>query len=99
MSYSPEITPNGTRCWSKNDHLHREDGPAVEYKDGSYSWFLNGLLHRTDGPAMFVLPGGICHWFLNGSEIIPDKAIHDSEFISKHPKLVESMLIYLVHRS
>jgi hypothetical protein len=31
---------------------HREDGPAVEYANGSKSWWVNGKLHRTDGPAI-----------------------------------------------
>lgn len=31
---------------------HREDGPAVEYADGSKYWYQNGELHREDGPAI-----------------------------------------------
>jgi hypothetical protein len=34
------------------DILHREDGPAIEYRDGSKKWFLNGKHHRVDGPAI-----------------------------------------------
>ena len=30
---------------------HREDGPAVEYSDGSKSWYIHGERHREDGPA------------------------------------------------
>jgi hypothetical protein len=36
----------------KNGKLHREDGPAVEYADGSKKWYLNGKLHREGGPAV-----------------------------------------------
>lgn len=32
--------------------LHRENGPAVEYPDGSKEWFLNHQRHRNDGPAI-----------------------------------------------
>ena len=32
--------------------LHRIDGPAVEYADGSKSWYINGKFHRIDGPAI-----------------------------------------------
>lgn len=32
--------------------LHREDGPAIEYPDGSEEWHLNGEIHREDGPAL-----------------------------------------------
>ena len=30
------------KYWFKDDKLHREDGPAVEYRDGSKGWYLNG---------------------------------------------------------
>jgi hypothetical protein len=36
-----EIDERGNRWWYRNGHLHREDGPAVEYSDGSGSWYLN----------------------------------------------------------
>ena len=32
---------NGTECWSISVYYHREDGPAVEYPDGSKEWWLN----------------------------------------------------------
>jgi hypothetical protein len=28
--------------WWLNDQLHREDGPAIEWADGTKSWWLNG---------------------------------------------------------
>jgi hypothetical protein len=31
--------------------LHREDGPAMEYADGTKEWYIDGQLHREDGPA------------------------------------------------
>jgi hypothetical protein len=40
-----------------NGQLHREDGPAVIYKDGSRRWYQNDQLHRTDGPAVEDLDG------------------------------------------
>ena len=36
----------------KDGKKHREDGPAVELKNGSSQWFINGNLHREDGPAV-----------------------------------------------
>lgn len=30
----------------------REDGPAVEFDDGTKLWMTDGVLHRTDGPAV-----------------------------------------------
>jgi hypothetical protein len=37
--------------------LHREDGPAVKYLDGTEAWYQNGKLHRDDGPAITVADG------------------------------------------
>jgi hypothetical protein len=31
--------------------LHREDGPAEEFHDGTKRWWLHGQRHREDGPA------------------------------------------------
>lgn len=36
---------------SPNIPWHREDGPAVEYSNGTKLWCRSGLLHREDGPA------------------------------------------------
>ena len=32
--------------------VHRVDGPAIEYADGSEAWYLNNQLHRVGGPAI-----------------------------------------------
>ena len=45
--------------------LHREDGPTIEWADGSKSWHLNGECHREDGPAI-EWPNGSKEWYLNG---------------------------------
>lgn len=37
--------------YTLNGVPHREDGPAVIYKDGTIHYFKNGKKHRTDGPA------------------------------------------------
>jgi len=33
--------------------LHREDGPAMEWKDGSKAYYRNNAIHRLDGPALY----------------------------------------------
>jgi len=38
--------------YRKNGLLHREDGPARIYANGTKQWFNNGLLHRENGPAV-----------------------------------------------
>jgi hypothetical protein len=55
------ITVSGDKEWWLNDKLHREDGPAVEYTDGSTGWYLNDKLHREDGPAV--------EWWLNDKHV------------------------------
>ena len=32
----------GAKCWYLNDKLHRKNGPAIEYADGTEEWWLNG---------------------------------------------------------
>jgi hypothetical protein len=53
------------RTWYLNGKLHRVDGPAMEYYNGSKFWFLNDKLHRTDGPAI-EYADGTKMWYLNG---------------------------------
>jgi hypothetical protein len=45
------ILPSRT-VWCLNGQLHREDGPAVEWADGSKIWCQHGKFHRLDGPAI-----------------------------------------------
>jgi hypothetical protein len=33
---------NNDRLYYKNEKLHREDGPAIEYEDGTCLWFIEG---------------------------------------------------------
>jgi len=53
--------------WHRKDNnlLHREDGPAVEYADGTKQWCQNGKFHRIDGPAI-ECPNGTKAWYQNG---------------------------------
>ena len=61
------------KAWYLNGKLHRRNGPAIEWPNGSKMWFLNGRHHREDGPAIetpVVLidkkrAGGIKEWYLN----------------------------------
>ena len=62
------IDEHGAKCHysdRKMKILHREDGPAFEYADGSKEWFINGKYHREDGPAFEDANGGKA-WFING---------------------------------
>jgi hypothetical protein len=46
--------------------LHREDGPALEYKTGLKEWYIHGKRHRVDGPAQ-IFGDGKLKWCLNGN--------------------------------
>ena len=49
----PIINHFGTKFWyDEQGQTHREDGPAVEYADGTKCWCQHGRFHREDGPAI-----------------------------------------------
>lgn len=55
-----------TKKWYFNGNLHRQDGPAVEYKNGITEWYQHGLLHREcDLPAIDLL-NGYGEWYIKG---------------------------------
>ena len=56
--------------------MHRTDGPAIEYADGSKWWYIHGQRHRTDGPAV-ECANGHKEWY------IKDKKISEEEYNSK----------------
>jgi len=58
------IDENRTQFYYLNNKLHREDGPAIEYPDGTKLWYKNDKLHREDGPAVIWADGSIS-WYLD----------------------------------
>jgi hypothetical protein len=51
---------------NKLNQFHREDGPAIEKKNGKKFWLLNGKYHRKNGPA--IDNGNITNqWWKNGN--------------------------------
>lgn len=66
---TPRRDSSGTITWKlKNGKVHRVDGPAFEYKDGSVMWFKNDARHRDDGPAVIFRgpDGDRMEWWVNG---------------------------------
>ena len=61
-----------TVTYYKNGKIHREDGPAVEYRDGTKEWWLNGNLHREDGPAV-EWGNGYKEWWIDGEQITEEE--------------------------
>ena len=65
MGSTATIYNNGDIHWiNEKEELHREDGPAIERKDGTNIWYLNDKRHRIDGPAYDVPLG--TSWWING---------------------------------
>jgi len=61
----------GNQRWLSNGQLHRTDGPAIIWADGTQWWCFNGRRHRTDGPAVISADGTQQWWYLNGKDITP----------------------------
>ncbi len=57
---------NRFEYYNELGQLHREDGPAIEYLNGSKEWWVNGKKHRKDGPAL-EYSNGTRYWYLNGN--------------------------------
>jgi len=69
-----EIDKFRNKRWFLNGKIHREDGPAVVWADGSKFWFIDDKRHRDDGPAV-VWSTGTKEWWLNGRKYIWDEFI------------------------
>ena len=66
LKYRIEVDQYGTRkYYNKAGQLHRINGPAIEYADGTKYWYQNSLIHRTDGPAIEYADGEK-YWYQNG---------------------------------
>ena len=63
---NPQIDEYGDKQW-RNDKglLHRIDGPACEFANGTNYWYVNGKQHHLDGPAM-EWSDGEKRWYVNG---------------------------------
>ncbi len=58
---------HGVITFFKDNKLHREDGPAVIYPDGTEIWWYEGETHREDGPAVIWEgdPNNIAYYLFN----------------------------------
>ena len=65
-SITYQVTVNDFHTeWKLNGKLHREDGPADEWANGTKDWYINGKLHREGGPACEYADGSKS-WYING---------------------------------
>jgi protein associated with RNAse G/E len=68
--FGPASKHGGTTYWFKNGIIHRENGPAIEYKEGKKVWIKNGKMHREDGPAVTFFSSE--EWFIEGVKVDKD---------------------------
>jgi hypothetical protein len=61
---------------NEQGQLHRTDGPAIEWNDGSKEWYINGKRHREDGPAI-EFDGDHKSWYLNGKKYSEQDWLHE----------------------
>ena len=65
-----ELLDKISKFWyNSQNQFHRDDGPAIEWANGTKSWYINGNLHREDGPAIEWINGGEA-WYINGKRVI-----------------------------
>lgn len=68
-SFSPKKTfvpaDKSTNWHIGNEKLHRLDGPAIIWSDGTKYWYQNNKFHRDNGPAV-IKADGIQRWYQNG---------------------------------
>jgi hypothetical protein len=65
ITYLVRVDDNGNTFWKSRGVLHRENGPAIEWADGSVEYFFYGRRHRVNGPAV-IFPGRYEAYWVNG---------------------------------
>lgn len=87
---------DGSEFWFLNGKKHRLDGPACKYTKGVNEWWQYGNLHREDGPAIEYTNGNM-EWYIYGEKLDPNEYVKIKN--PNYPKLVQMMIVYLIHRS
>lgn len=65
LKYKVLVTHHGDIERYEDGKLHRVNGPAIEYLDGTKYWWLNDDMHRADGPAI-IYPSGSVEYVFEG---------------------------------
>jgi hypothetical protein len=71
----------GTIYYTENDSLHRKDGPAIVWENGSQEWFINGVRHRTNGPA-YTYTDRYQGWCIKGRRYYTNKEFQEAADLS-----------------
>lgn len=64
-TYDKGTIDERTVYYNEEGYHHREDGPAIEWKDGDKEWWFKGKRHREDGPAV-ERTNGQKEWWIIG---------------------------------
>jgi hypothetical protein len=76
-TYTVTVNDNKTIEWRNSaGKLHREDGPAIEWSNGTKEWWLDGKRHREDGPAVEYAHGDK-EWYVD------DKFLTQEQFLAR----------------
>ena len=89
IEYKVIVDNDGTTRWyNQAGELHRENGPALEFENGSKSWWKHGKRHREDGPAVEWADGDK-EWWLNGGQVTEEEVMGKSKPIENR---IQSLL-------
>ena len=80
--YKVKVYGTRTEWYNLEGKLHRENGPAIEWADGSKSWWINGQRHRENGPAV-EYTNGDKYWWINDKNYTEQSF---NEYINKQNK-------------
>ena len=80
MEYKEQcwVMEGGKMIWrntewrNKEGQLHRTNGPAIAWTDGSTWWYLNGKRHREYGPAIDKA-NGYTEWYIDGMRLTKEE--------------------------
>ena len=78
---------NAYKIWHLHARIHRTDGPAVIYKNGTKCWYYRGAFHRTDGPAV-EYANGYKEWYIKGKLLSFDEWLDQNSALTEEEKVM-----------
>ena len=93
--YRVTVNSDYTKWYNSKNELHRLDGPAIEWVDGSKEWWYNGNLHRLEGPAA-EYKNGQKEWYIGGIKYTEEEFLAKTQ---KHTIVIDGKEIELSQES
>ena len=69
--YNDDNSLKGFQYRDEYGIVHRENGPAYEFINGTKKWLIHGMFHRLEGAAI-IWNNGVKDWYITGSLIHKD---------------------------